>query len=148
MKPGAPPNARSEGDAENFVVLSATPADYVERNRTAWDRWAADYIIPGRRAWTEAGLNWGLWSTPESELEPVADLPVGSDVVELGCGTAAISAWLARASMRPVAVDVSRKQLDQAEQLQRELGPSFPLVQANAEEVPYDTESFDLAISE
>jgi SAM-dependent methyltransferase len=144
----------SEGDdksaprAGEVADVGVVPADYVERNRAAWDRWAAEYVVAGRRAWTERGLHWGLWSTPESELELVGDLPEGSDIVELGCGTAAVSAWLARAGMRPVAVDVSRKQLDLAERLQRELGPSFPLIHANAENVPYDTESFDLAISE
>jgi 2-polyprenyl-3-methyl-5-hydroxy-6-metoxy-1,4-benzoquinol methylase len=31
----------------------------------------------------------------------------GLDVVELGCGTAYFSAWLARAGARPVGVDVA-----------------------------------------
>jgi SAM-dependent methyltransferase len=148
-----PPRA-SEGDdgstsrVAEVAALGPVPADYVERNRTAWDRWAVDYIAAGRRAWTGNGLRWGLWGIPESEIELVADLPEGSDIVELGCGTAAISAWLARAGMRPVAIDVSRKQLDLAERLQGEVGPIFPLIHANAEDVPYDTDSFDLAISE
>ena len=43
---------------------------------------------------------------------------------------------------------MSRKQLDVAASLQQELGLSFPLIHASAEEVPYDAESFDLAISE
>ena len=32
--------------------------------------------------------------------------------------------------------------------LQQELGLSFPLIHANAEDVPYDSESFDLVVSE
>jgi SAM-dependent methyltransferase len=142
------PESGSMSSVGELAGLGRVPSDYVERNCTAWDRWAVDHVASGRRAWTEPKLRWGLWGTTESELELVSDLPEGSDIVELGCGTAAISAWLARAGMRPVAVDVSRKQLDLAERLQRELGPSFPLIHANAEDVPYDTESFDLAISE
>ena len=126
----------------------AAPQDYAERNRAAWDRWAVDYLLAARRAWTDSELTWGLWATPESKLSVLSQVHDGADVVELGSGTAAISAWLARAGLRPVAVDFSRRQLDIAARLQHELGPTFPLIHANAEEVPYDTESFDLAISE
>jgi ubiquinone/menaquinone biosynthesis C-methylase UbiE len=133
---------------DEIVPVGAVPPDYVERNRAAWNRWAVDYIATGRKAWTDSELRWGIWGIPESELELLAHLPEGSDVVELGCGTAAISAWVARAGLRPVAVDVSRAQLDVAARLQDELGPSFPLIHANAEQVPFDTESFDLVISE
>ena len=147
-----PPQSSGEGEltarAGEIVPVGAVPSDYLERNRAAWDRWAADYVLAGRRAWTDSELRWGLWGIPESELELVAHLPEDADVVELGCGTAAISAWLARARLRPVAVDFSRRQLDVAARLQRELGPSFPLIHANAEDVPYESESFDLAVSE
>jgi SAM-dependent methyltransferase len=122
--------------------------DYVERNRLAWDRWAPDYVSAGRKAWAQDDLTWGIWDLPESELNVIESVAPGSDVVELGCGTAGVSALLARRGLRPVAIDVSRAQLATAERLQVEIGPSFPLIQANAEDVPFDTESFDLAISE
>lgn len=134
--------------ADQIVAVGAIPADYVERNRAAWDRWAINYIATGRKAWTDSELRWGIWGIAESELALLAQIPAGSDVVELGCGTAAISAWVARAGLRPVAVDVSRAQLDVAARLQHELGPSFPLIHSNAEQIPFDTESFDLVISE
>jgi len=72
----------------------------------------------------------------------------GLDVVELGCGTAYFSAWLARRGARPVGVDVTPAQLDTARRLQAETGIEFPLVEANAEDVPLPDASFDLAISE
>jgi SAM-dependent methyltransferase len=50
--------------------------------------------------------------------------------------------------MRPVAVDISQAQLKTAERLQYELGVSFPLICANAEEMPFDESSFDVAVSE
>lgn len=130
------------------VAVGAVPPDYVEKNRAAWDRWALHYTATGRKAWTENELRWGIWGVPESDLGLLTKVPAGADVVELGCGTASVSSWLARAGFRPVAVDVSRTQLDVAARLQEELGLSFPLIHANAEDVPYDTESFDLAISE
>jgi SAM-dependent methyltransferase len=50
--------------------------------------------------------------------------------------------------MFPVGVDFSREQLRAAERFQREFGLFFPLISANAEDVPVDLESFDLVISE
>lgn len=148
MRPETSEHQIAETPLADEPALSAVPADYIERNRAAWDRWAVDYLVAARRAWTDTQLRWGLWGVPESELELVSDLPAGSDVIELGWGTAAISAWLARDGLRPVAVDFSRKQLDVVARLQQELGPVFPLIHANAEDVPYDMENFDLAISE
>jgi SAM-dependent methyltransferase len=133
---------------ESADGLSERALDYVERNRSAWERWAQDYIAAGRRAWADDELRWGIWNTPESELGLLATLPGDADVVELGCGTAAVSASLARMGMRPFAVDFSRGQLDTAERLQREFGPSFALIHADAENVPFDDDSFDLAVSE
>ncbi len=43
---------------------------------------------------------------------------------------------------------MSRTQLNVVNRLQEELGISFPLIHANAEDVPYDSENFDLVISE
>ena len=128
----------------------ARPAtnEYIERNRAAWDRWAPHHAPRARKAWEETELRWGLWDTPESELQLLRDLPAKTDAIELGCGTAAISAGLARRNIRPVAVDISREQLKIAEQLQYEFRLSFPLIDANAEEVPFDDASFDVAISE
>ena len=144
--------ALAETEAREQVELHepAHPAtnEYIERNRAAWDRWAPQHAPRARKAWEETELRWGLWDTPESELQLLRDLPAKTDAIELGCGTAAISAGLARRDIRPVAVDISREQLKIAEQLQYEFRLSFPLIDANAEEVPFDDASFDVAISE
>jgi len=138
---------RPPADPALSPIANSAP-DYIERNRAAWDRWAPEHAAAGRKAWTSGELSWGLWSIPETELRLTEGVRPDADVIELGCGTAAISAWLARQGMRPVAVDFSHAQLDTAERLQREVGPLFPLVHANAEEVPFDTDSFDFAVSE
>ena len=72
----------------------------------------------------------------------------GKDTIELGCGTAYVSAWLARRGARPVGIDNSEQQLATARRLQAEHGIEFPLIHGNAEAVPYPDASFDLAISE
>jgi SAM-dependent methyltransferase len=70
------------------------------------------------------------------------------DVVELGCGTAYFSAWLAKRGARPVGIDVTPAQLETARECQKEFGLEFPLIEASAEDVPLPDESFDLALSE
>ncbi len=72
----------------------------------------------------------------------------GKDVIELGCGTAYWSAWLARRGARVVGLDNSERQLETARRLQREHGLEFPLIHASAEAVPLPDAGFDLAVSE
>jgi SAM-dependent methyltransferase len=121
--------------------------EHVARNRAAWDVWAEKFVEPGERAWTEEP-NWGIWGVPESELHLLPDDLAGRDTIELGCGTAYVSAWLARRGARPVGIDNSQAQLATARRLQREHGIAFPLLHGNAESVPYPDASFDFAISE
>jgi SAM-dependent methyltransferase len=59
-----------------------------------------------------------------------------------------VSSWVARRGGRPVGVDPSAGQLENARRFQEEFGLSFPLVQAGAESVPLPDASFDLALSE
>ena len=66
----------------------------------------------------------------------------------MGCGTAYVSAWLARRGASPVGIDISEAQLATAQKLQREFDLEFPLLHGNAEKVPLPDASFDLAISE
>jgi SAM-dependent methyltransferase len=121
--------------------------DYVRRNRIAWDALAPEYEQIGRRAW-QAEPSWGIWSVPDAQLGVLPRDLAGLDTIELGCGTAYVSAWLARRGARPVGIDISAEQLSSARAFQREFGLQFPLWHGNAEVVPADDQSFDLAISE
>jgi SAM-dependent methyltransferase len=95
-------------------------------------------------SWRDPDLRWGVFGIRDRWLGDVA----GLDVVELGSGTAYISAKLARRGARPVAVDPTPAQLDTARRLQEATGLEFPLVEAPAEAVPLPDASFDLAVSE
>ncbi|MGZ0145652.1 methyltransferase domain-containing protein [Kribbella sp. WER1] len=72
----------------------------------------------------------------------------GKDVIDLGCGTAYIGAWVLRAGGRSVGIDNSAEQLATARTLQDKTGLRFPLINGNAESVPLPDDSFDVAISE
>ena len=97
--------------------------------------------------WGKPEVAWGLFAAPERELGVLGDVQ-GLDVLELACGTAYFAAWLARAGARPVALDFSGEQLATARRLQARLGPTFPLVHGDAEQVPLASGLFDLVVSE
>jgi SAM-dependent methyltransferase len=122
-------------------------SDHVRRNRAAWDEQSTSYFEPGRRAWASDEPVWGIWNVPERELRALPDV-AGKDVLELGCGTAYWSAWLARRGARVVGLDNSGKQLESARCFQQEFGLAFPLIHASAEEVPIPDARFDLVLSE
>ena len=128
------------------IDLNQLP-DYVRRNRELWNKNAADYAIAGERAWSQEP-NWGIWGIPEAQagLLPI-DL-AGQDVIELGCGTAYVSAWLARREARVVGVEISDAQLATAHRMRQKHGLPVAIVRANAETVPCRDASFDVAISE
>jgi SAM-dependent methyltransferase len=119
-----------------------------ERNVAAWTVANVEFTGPNaRRAWLQDEITWGIFATPESSLDVLGDV-AGLDAVELGCGTAYFSAWLARHGARPVGIDPTPAQLATARALMAELGPEFPLVEAGAEDMPLPDASFDLALSE
>ena len=129
-------------------MSSSELPEYAARNRASWTKSNEDYAHEqGVRAWRSEEITWGVFSVPEAELNVLPDVD-GKDLIELGCGTAYFSAWLARRGARPVGVDVTPAQLATARQMQQETGIEFPLLEANAEEVPLPDESFDVALSE
>jgi len=97
--------------------------------------------------WARPEVVWGLFAARERDLRVLGDVR-GLDVLELACGTAYFSAWLARAGATVVAVDLSGEQLATARRLQGQRGPAFPLVQGDAERVPLADGCFDLVVSE
>ena len=115
-------------------------------NRAVWDDLAEGFAVTGRERWAGDPV-WGIWNIPESDVSLLPDL-TDKDVLELGCGTAYISAWMARRGARVVGLDNSAKQLATARTLQNEHDLPFPLIHGDAELVPLADASFDFVISE
>ena len=129
-------------------MSSSEYPQYVPRNVEIWAKANAEHTGPqARDAWGKEEIEWGVFAIPEPKLG-VLGAVAGLDVVELGCGTAYFSAWLAKRGARPVGVDPTPAQLATAREMQAEFGLEFPLVEAVAEDVPLPDESFDLALSE
>lgn len=117
------------------------------KNIEHWTRNNAEYT--GARAlasWREE-IHWGIWHIPEDQLNVLGDV-AGKDVIELGCGTAYFSAWLAKRGARPIGVDITPAQLESARSCMRETGITFPLIEADAAETGLPDASADLVLSE
>jgi ubiquinone/menaquinone biosynthesis C-methylase UbiE len=122
--------------------------DSIAANVEQWTQTNAEFTdAAAERAWSQGEITWGVFKIPESAVGALGDVN-GLDVVELGCGTAFFSSWLARRGARSVAVDPTPAQLGTARRLQEQSGIVFPLVEAPGEAVPLPDASFDLALSE
>jgi SAM-dependent methyltransferase len=129
-------------------MSSSDRPEYVQQNIANWTRANTDYTdASAARAWAQEEITWGVFEVPDSELNLLGDV-TGLDAVELGCGTAYFSSWLARRGARVVGVDPTPAQLATARRLQAETGIDFPLVEAIGEDVPLPDSSFDLVLSE
>ena len=117
-------------------------------NRSLWTL-VNEEFTDGHAAteWAAPEIRWGLFDIGERELDVLGDV-AGLDVLELGCGTAYFSAWLARRGARPVAVDLTLAQLETARRCQAQFDLAFPLIEATAEDVPLADARFDLVVSE
>ncbi|WP_426324187.1 class I SAM-dependent methyltransferase [Microbacterium sp. E-13] len=122
--------------------------EHVAVNREYWDGVAPQWVEAGERSWNEEVPSWGGWGIPESDLHLLPDDMTGLEAIELGCGTAYVSGWMARRGARVTAIDNSIEQLRTAQRLSHEHGVDLELIHGNAEAVPKPDQSFDFAISE
>jgi SAM-dependent methyltransferase len=125
----------------------AGDAETVRANRRWWDG-ASDWYQEEHGEFL--GDDRFLWG-PEGLYEDEAHLlgPVsGKRVLEVGCGAAQCSRWLAKQDADVVALDFSWRQLQHARRIDEALGqPPLALVQADATVIPFADESFDIACS-
>jgi SAM-dependent methyltransferase len=126
----------------------ASWADDAAKNIALWTQANAEYTHENAAVnWALEEISWGIWAVDESELNILGDVH-GLDVVELGCGTAYFSAWLAKRGARPIGVDVTPAQLATARSKMAETGIEFPLVEADAAATGLPDASADLVLSE
>jgi SAM-dependent methyltransferase len=122
--------------------------DHVRANRAYWDERAHEWVALGKAAWQQSEPSWGIWSLPESSLRLLPADMSGMTAIELGCGTAYVSAWMARRGAAVVGIDNTERQLATARELAAQHGVALTLLHGNAETVPCADSSFDFAISE
>ena len=134
-------------DAPSAVVRR--PVDRVEADRASrrwWDSDASDYLERhGDFLGTDAFV-WGPEGLREDDLQLLGNVD-GRTVLEVGCGAAQCARWLTRRGARVVAVDLSAGMLREGRRLHDETGVRPALVQADAQRLPLQDASVDLACS-
>ena len=120
--------------------------DTVRANRRWWDRDADDYHAEHGRFLGMADFVWSPENLREEDVHLLGDVR-GRAVLEVGCGAAMCSRWLAGQGARPVAFDVSAGMLRHARAGAGESGVDVPLVQADAQHLPFAGASFDIAFT-
>jgi len=122
--------------------------DYLQGNVDAWQDKAAEYAVDAEQAWASDQPYWGIWGVPEGSTGLLPADMSGLAAIELGCGTAYVSAWMCRRGAKVVAIDPTPGQLETAMRLRTQHQLDFDIEQGFAESVPYPDGSFDFAISE
>ncbi|WP_037906013.1 class I SAM-dependent methyltransferase [Actinacidiphila yeochonensis] len=153
-----------QGPEPEATRRTAGATESSRANRHWWDRNADDYQREHGGFLGDARFVWGPEGLDEAAaglLGPAEGLR-GLRVLEIGAGAAQCSRWLAAQGARPVALDISHRQLQHARRIDVEAaaeaagpagasgltGPEAPaLVQADAGHLPFADGSYDLACS-
>lgn len=141
--------APTSGTAGAAGRAPATSEASVRGNRYWWDLDADSYHDQHGEFLGICDFVWCPERVREEEaalLGPVKALR-GQRVLEVGSGSAQCSRWLAGHGVRTVAFDVSGGMLRHAQSAARTTGISVPLVQADAQRIPFRDRSFDHAFT-
>ncbi|GAB10847.1 putative methyltransferase [Gordonia araii NBRC 100433] len=95
---------------------------------------------------TAGDFVWCPENLREADIGLLGDV-AGKVVLEVGCGSAPCSRWLAAQRASPIGIDLSRGMLAHGVAAMARDERRVPLVQATAEHLPFADESFDLACS-
>jgi ubiquinone/menaquinone biosynthesis C-methylase UbiE len=128
-------------------VRRAVAASETDRaSRTWWDAAASDYQDEHGAFLGDADFMWCPERVREADAHLLGEV-AGQRVLEVGAGAAQCSRWLVREGARPVGVDLSAAQLGHARRIDARTGIAVTLVQADAQQLPFADDSFDLACS-
>jgi SAM-dependent methyltransferase len=115
-------------------------------NRRWWDGDADDYHSQHGDFLGTADFVWAPERLREEDVHLLGDVR-DRTILEVGCGAAMCSRWLAAQGARPVAFDISAGMLRHARAGAAQTGLNVPLVQADAQHLPFRAQSFDLAFT-
>ncbi|WP_019854569.1 class I SAM-dependent methyltransferase [Actinopolyspora mortivallis] len=122
------------------------PTESRSASRLWWDADADDYLAEHGSMLGEREFLWCPERLRESEAGLLGEVS-GRDVLEVGCGAAACSRWLASRGARPVGLDISGRMLSHAAAANARTGTDVALVQGSADMLPFAADSFDIACS-
>lgn len=125
---------------------TVSAAESAAATRRWWDADADDYHAEHGEFLGVRDFVWCPEGLREQDAELLGDVR-GARALEVGCGSAPCSRWLAEHGARVVGLDVSAGMLRHARTAAAATGTVVPLVQAGAERLPFAEMSFDVACS-
>jgi SAM-dependent methyltransferase len=121
-------------------------AESLSASRAWWESSATDYQGEHGEFLGDADFLWCPEGLRESEAHLLGDVS-GARVLEIGAGAAQCSRWLVAQGAAAIALDVSAAQLRHGGELDARTGIVTARVQADAQQLPFRDEAFDLACS-
>lgn len=128
------------------VRVELSEAETSRASRAYWNAAAGEYLAEHGDFLGDDRFVW----CPEGVDEEQAQLlgPVRAKrILEVGCGAAQCSRWLAKQGANVVAFDISVEQLRLARQLDERTGTAVRTVTADAVALPYRSDTFDVVCS-
>jgi SAM-dependent methyltransferase len=132
--------------AVGIARRAAGAAESVRANRGWWDGHAPEYHREHGEFLGVADFVWGPERLREADVHLLGDV-AGQRILEIGAGSAMCSRWLATQGARPVASDLSAGMLSHARDGAAASGVVVPLVQADAQHLPFASDAFDVAFT-
>lgn len=137
----------SIGRAVGSGRRDADSAATARANRHWWDTDADDYHAAHGGFLGDADFVWSPERLREGDAHLLGADVAGKTILEVGCGAAMCSRWLAGQGAHPVAFDISAGMLRHARDGAQRTGIDVPLVQADAEHLPFASGVFDVAFT-
>jgi SAM-dependent methyltransferase len=129
-----------------FARRDADAASTVRANRGWWDSDADAYQAAHGEFLGDADFVWCPERTREEDVHLLGDV-CGKRILEVGCGAAMCSRWLAAHGGQPVALDLSQQMLRHAREAAARTGIEVPLVQGDGQHLPFASRGFDIAFT-
>ncbi|GAA4582809.1 class I SAM-dependent methyltransferase [Planotetraspora phitsanulokensis] len=121
-------------------------AEASRANRGWWDGEADDYQTEHGEFLRDDGFIWCPEGLDEADAHLLGEV-AGKSVLEVGCGAGQCGRWLTAQGAAVAGFDLSHRQLQHSRRIDQSTGTALPVVQADAEVLPFADGSFDLACS-
>jgi SAM-dependent methyltransferase len=129
-----------------IVKRGADAAESRVANRIWWDADADDYHDTHGDFLGAADFVWCPEGLREEEVRFLGNT-AGQSVLEVGSGSAPCARWLKANGANVTAFDISAGMLRHARENNAKTGINVPLVQASADQLPFQSQTFDAACS-
>jgi SAM-dependent methyltransferase len=133
-------------DPDPVTRRVAEPGESTRASRSWWDGEAPSYQVEHGAFLGDADFLWGPEGLRERDAGLLGEVR-GRRILEMGCGGAQCSRWLVEQGADAVGFDLSEGQLAEARRIDDRTGVRVPLVQADAEVLPFADASFDTVCS-